>query len=891
MKPEALPLPLRALPAALAGVACRRPRLVALLLLALGLAAALHVARHFAIDTDVGKLFPADLPWRQTERALAEAFPQREDLVVVVVDGPTPDGAERATAALAAALEPQTDVFRSVRRPDAGPFFERSALLYLPPDALRQTTERLIEAQPLIGILAADPSLRGVAAALRRIVQGAEQAEGSLAGLAEPLAALATAAEASAAVRAGGGGGLRPLDWSALFAGSAAAPRAALRRFVLVHPRLDFAALSPGAAAGEAIRAAARRLGLAGEAGVRVRLTGPVALADEEFATVAEGAARNTLLAAALETTLLWLALRSARLILPVLATVLVGLAVTAAFGLLAFGSFNIISVAFAVLFIGLGDDQSVQFAVRYREERHALGALEPAVRAAGRGAGPAMALAALAIAAGFYALAPTDYRGVSELGVIAGTGMLLAWLLSLTLLPALVRLARPPGEPAPLGYRGLAPLDAWLRRRARGITAAAGALALACAAAAVPRLAFDFNPMHLRDPRTEAVATLRDLMRDPETTPNGLDMLAPDLSAAVALAARLEALPEVSQALTLRSFVPDRQDEKLALIADAATLIAPGLLPGEQPPVPPDEAEVVAALTGAAAALEAAAGSTDGGTRGARGGGGSVAIDDVMRRLAAAFRALAEGPPDGRARLEAALLPGLRTTLRQLAEALQAGPVGLEDLPPDLVRDWIAPDGRARVQVAPRDASDDNATLRRFAAAVQALAPAASGAPVSIQAASRTILHAFLGAGLIALVLVTALLALALRDLRLTAVALAPLVLAGLLTAATSALVGPALNLANIIALPLLFGIGVAFDVYYVAAWQAGRRELLGTGLTRAVLFSTLTTLGAFGTLALSSHPGTASMGVLLMLSLFYILAAVLLTLPAMLHALAGRG
>jgi predicted RND superfamily exporter protein len=172
----------------------------------------------------------------------------------------------------------------------------------------------------------------------------------------------------------------------------------------------------------------------------------------------------------------------------------------------------------------------------------------------------------------------------------------------------------------------------------------------------------------------------------------------------------------------------------------------------------------------------------------------------------------------------------------------------------------------------------------------VLAVAPQATGAPISIQASSATILRAFLQAGVIALVLVTALLLVALRSVLLTVLALAPLLLAGLLTLAVSALFGPALNLANIIALPLLFGVGVAFDVYYVAAWRAGLRDLLATGLTRAVLFSTLTTLGAFGTLALSSHPGTASMGVLLTISLACILGTVLLTLPAMLHLFARR-
>ena len=351
------------------------------------------------------------------------------------------------------------------------------------------------------------------------------------------------------------------------------------------------------------IRAEAARLGLRQEAGVRVRLTGSVALADEEFATIREGAELSTSLTLALEAVLLWVALRSLRLILPVLATVMAGLVLTGAFGLAVYGSFNVISVAFAVLVIGLGDDQSVQFAIRYREERHRLSALVPALVAAGRVAGPSMGLAALAIATGFCALAPTEYLGMAELGVIAGGGMLLAWLLSLTLLPALLRLARPPGEPEPVGYRFLAPVDSFLRGHARAVTACTALLALLCAAA-LPRLSFDFNPMHLRDPNTEAVSTLRDLARDPQTSPNTLNVLAPDLPAAVALAARLEALPEVAQALTLQALVPEDQPEKLELIADAAMLLGPTLSPMEVASLPTD-ADLVRALAQVAAALK----------------------------------------------------------------------------------------------------------------------------------------------------------------------------------------------------------------------------------------------------------------------------------------------
>jgi hopanoid biosynthesis associated RND transporter like protein HpnN len=624
-------------------------------------------------------------------------------------------------------------------------------------------------------------------------------------------------------------------------------------------------------------------LGLTAEHGVTVRLTGQVVMGDEEFATVAEGAVINTLLSLVLVAALLWLALHSLRLILPVLATLMLGLVITAAFGVLVVGPYNPLSIAFAVLFIGLGVDFGIQYAVRYREQRFLLERDPAANRAdpelerrialasAATVAGPGILLAAAAIAGGFLAFLPTAYRGVSELGAIAGFGMLAAGLLSLTVLPALIIWTEPPGEAAELGWPVLARLEDRLAARPRRNALLVGAVALACAAC-LPALPFDFNPLNLRDPRAESVATFRDLMKVPETTPNTLSVLAPSLAAAAPLVARLEALPEVAQVMTLASFVPAGQAAKLAMIEDAAALLAPGLTPDLVLP-PPDDATVSDALRQLARALDKAA------------QGGTVEAN-TTRRLAAALRRLGGGPTAPRRLFAEAVLPGLETTLSGLRDALSAREVTLADLPASLVAEWVAPDGRARIEAFPRDLDDSNAAMRRFAEAIQAVAPQATGPAISVQASAGTIRQAFILAGIIALALTLALLLAALRNLRLALLALAPLALAGLLTLATCALLGPALNLANIIALPLLFGIGVAFDIYYVTAWRGGERRLLPNALTRAVLFSALTTASAFGTLALSNHPGTASMGVLLAMSLLYTLVAVLVALPVLLHA-----
>jgi hypothetical protein len=399
----------------------------------------------------------------------------------------------------------------------------------------------------------------------------------------------------------------------------------------------------------------------------------------------------------------------------------------------------------------------------------------------------------------------------------------------------------------------------------AAGIVAA-GSLAL------LPLLQFDFNPLHLRSAKVESMATLLDLMHDPQTTANTLDVLTPSVSDAAALARRLEQLPEVHHALTLTSFVPEQQPEKLALIEDAALLLEPVLIPGQTRP-PPGDDETVRAMEHAAQGLEREAAAHPGSPLAA-----------VMARLGKALHTLAQGTAAQRERARAMLIPGLVTTLGQLRAAMQAGPVTLSTLPADLRRDWVAADGRARVEVFPKGDANDNQTLRRFVSAVREIAPEATGAPVSIQEWSRAIVRAFLEAGAWALLAITVLLAITLRRATDVLLTLAPLLLAGFATLGICAATGFRLNFENIIALPLLFGIGVAFNIYFVVAWRAGRRELLQSSLARAVIFSALTTGTAFGSLWLSRHPGTSSMGKLLALSLACTLVAALLFLPALL-------
>ena len=254
-----------------------------------------------------------------------------------------------------------------------------------------------------------------------------------------------------------------------------------------------------------------------------------------------------------------------------------------------------------------------------------------------------------------------------------------------------------------------------------------------------------------------------------------------------------------------------------------------------------------------------------------------------ACRRLAEAIDGLLKADKPLRDKTEAVFVVPLKVMLSQLGGLLQAKPVTIKTLPEDLQKDWTTPDGRVRVEVLPKGDPNDNETLRKFAAAVKTAAPAAIGGPVSILESGDTIVKAFIQAGLWALLSIAILLWIVLRRLGDVLLTLLPLILAGVVTLEICVLIGLPMNFANIIALPVLLGIGVAFKIYYVTAWRGGKTELLQSSLTRAIFYSAMTTATAFGSLWLSSHPGTSSMGKLLALSLVTTLAAAVLFQPAL--------
>jgi hopanoid biosynthesis associated RND transporter like protein HpnN len=827
----------------------------------LAVAAAWYAATHFKMTTDVNQLISSNIPWRQREAAFEKAFPQFE-LIVAVVQAPTPELVEAATGALVQRLSQQKELFRSIEQPKGGDFFAQNGLLFEPLDALTPQMNMLTQAQRLVQVLAGDPTLRGVIQVLQFGLLGVQGGEIKLDAMSWPMNLAADAVEK---VNAG-----QPANfsWHELVQGHAATSDDLLR-FVEIRATLNYSELEPGQRATDAIRQAAADLDFASKYHARLRLTGPVPMADEEFATIKENAALNATVTIAVVLFILWLALRWVRIIFAVFFCLIVGLSITAALGLIMVGTLNLISVYFAVLFVGLGVDFGLQFSVRYRAERHEVDDVRGALLEAARRAGGPLTLAAFATAAGFLSFLPTVYKGVSELGLIAGVGMLIAFGTSITLLPALLSLLKPPPEPAQLGYAVLAPVDNFLARHRVAILIVTGVVV----AGGLPLLywlQFDFNPINLRSPKSEAVATYLELKSDPDSGANDIQVLEPSLAVADQVAAKLRALPQVARAITLSSFIPDDQQQKLPLIQNAAKTLLPALNPTAPSP-PPTDAQNVSMINSTIDVLNKLAG-TDSGS-------GAVAA----RRLATAMAALAKADASVRQRAEAAFVQPLRTALDDLRNLFKAQEVTRANLPPSLARQWVTEDGQARIDVAPKGDSNDNATLRAFAAAVQSVAPTAIEGPISILEARRAIVSAFMEAGACALLSIGILLWITLRRFSDVLLTLVPLLLAGVVTLEICVLVDLPLNFANIIALPLLLGVGVAFKIYYIMAWREGQTNLLQSVLTRAVSFSALTTATAFGSLWFSSHPGTSSMGKLLAISLLTTMAAAALFQPVL--------
>jgi len=830
----------------------------------------IYTVNHFRIDTELTDMISEKLPYRQLERKFQSAFPQFKETIVVVIDGDTPEIARFQTERLAERLRKETGLFKGVYAPGGGEFFKRNGLLYLSVNDLEALSENLASAQPLLGLISKDLTLRGLFSVVERIVsQGDLEQKTKLVPFFDGLT---QALEGSVLNRP------KPLSWQELILGKEAAAEAS-RQFIILDPILEYATLSGGEAGIKAIYRIRDELGLHEASGVKVRLTGDVVLNYENLIAVNKGMGITTLISFLLVAVAVMIGLGSGRLVFSGLLTLLLGFIWTLGFAIFFVGRLNLISVAFGVLFIGLGIDYAIQYCIRYRELiASGLGHHDAIVETA-KGLGVSLLVCTVAAAIGFYSFLPTPYTGVSELGLIAGTGMLLNLFATLTVLPALLTLL-PLRKARVKEFTPHSPLYLVPYKYAKTIVV--GAIVIGIGAAFfLPRLYFDYNPLNLYDPDSEAVLTIKELFKNEMTCPWTISILTGNAKEAEEMVGRLKGLKEVKEAITLTSFVPEDQSRKLALLSDIA-LFMPFDLEALKTEKLSYEKKV-ASLENLEETLQKSFSKTP------KEDGGYVAS---LGRLHHSLRDLKkvlnrhEGGEETLDKLERSVFSNLPGLFHELKTSLQAHAVKDSDLPGDLRSRYVTPNGQYRVEVFPRENILNPDALKRFVGAVTALAPDSTDTPVTICEAGNAVVHSFLLATLYAFLAITLFMLVELESVSDTVLVLLPLVLSLLMTGAASVILNIPFNFANVIVIPLLLGAGVEV-VYFIHRFRTDpppSGNMLETSTARALFFSALTTILSFSTLSFSPHRGMASMGKLLTLCIGFYMVATFIFLPAML-------
>lgn len=861
--------------------AFRRPFWVILTVLIMAGVSISYTLSHLKINTYPGNMLSDSLPWRQDKLALEKAFPDFRDSLVLVIDAPSSGQAYQAAEALARVLESDREHFEWVFYPPREPYFRKASLLYLDLPDLDSRIEQLSKAQPFLADLSRDPDLEG---AFRLLGRALRQDQVNDLGLSPLFDALSDTLENALA------GKHQPLSWDEVMSGRLEAQDH--RVLLEVMPRLEFSSLAPGREMLEIIRLAGKDLDLERQ-GIRLRITGAVALSIDELQSASIGAQMASLGSFVGVALVMLLGLRSLWLVMAVQLGLVLGLVFTASFAAVALGELNLISVAFSVMYIGIGADYGIYLCLRYRELCGHYPDPHQALKRAVRHVGGSLEIGTLTTAIGFFCFMPTSYRGVAELGIISGVGMFISLAVTLLVLPAILGLIRPKtsrGGPTymngPIGF-GISRVLMFPMRHARfvlGMSLLLGALGVI----ALGYSRFDLNPLNLQDPHRESVVTFQELLKEGKHSPWSLSILAPDDQAAMSLKAALQALSEVEKVRVLQDFLPKEQEAKLELV-DGLTVLYGGSLgaPREERVLPPNDVGTLREFLGDLSGFLARNPGNQDSLAGSR---LQLALAGIVYHLGTLTDAPRKLFLD---QLSGDLTQGLRWALERLSDAMKAGPVTIEDLPSDLVSRWKNAQGILRVEVQPREDLADQRALEQFVNAVRSVAVHATGVPVLFLESSRAVVKAFLEAFGYAIFAISLVLMFSLPRKRDVWLVLVPLLLSSILTGAIMVLFKIPFNFANIIALPLVFGMGVDNCIHMVHRYRTDPPRhgvLLNTSTALAVLLSAMTNVSGFGNLAVSPHQGMASMGLMLSIGILSTLVSTMMVLPALLHVLERR-
>ncbi|MEJ0022077.1 MAG: hypothetical protein WDN76_00505 [Alphaproteobacteria bacterium] len=826
------------LPARIALTCGTRPGLVCVAAFACAAVNFAWIAHTYKLDPDTDALLASTND--ESSARFKRAFPNFGDDLTLTVTGATPEIAEDVAADLTRRLQRRTDVFTSVARANGGPFFDETRWLYLTVPELRASLSDIVIARPMLNSLATDPNLRGFLAGLSLLASNAESDSP------QRIQFNRWADDTRRVINQNAPS--TQLSWGSLLGVESGRSSEVITLF----PRAD-AMLDPPLLA---ISKAKTDLGFEDSDSVALSLTG-ASVATRQALNMALSLSRPLAFLTLILLATSLIATRSLRSVAATSLTAAMGAIFTVAAALLLFGSLNLISLAVAPIYFGF----AFAFCIRVFMQSSSVDRFQSSIS---REQGDEIAPIAAIIASGFLSLYFVPFRGVAEFGVQMALGVTIAFALAVTVFPALLAILHAPKinqYPMLLARRSF---RSALQNRSGAVLLAAAGISI-CAAIAVSSLVFDFNPARLRDPLPLETST----RHQPTAETYSINAVAKTLNEAALLSTRLAALPNVSVARTVTSFLPEDQDQKLAIISEVRSTL--GVVPAPSAnTAPPSDEDVIAALKRTAAHLRAI-----------------YRAPAPGAMLANEMEQLAYSSSQTRARVSDALLGGLPTARSRMDAALRARAIDIDDLPPELARQWLSPEGLARIEILPTHPLSDANEMRQFVDGVGKIAPAIAGRAVTSAHSSRTIIDALALAILLTVVAVIAILLLMSGGASTAILALLPALFAGLVTLASFACLQWHIDLQNMIALPTMLALGVALNIETVRTWRHTPNGV-APPLSYAAYFSTACIAAPFIALGLSLHPGTASMGAAITMSLAWILVTSLVVTPAMLSRFA---
>lgn len=830
-------------------------------------------ATKLKVDTDPGLMISNSLDFRQKYKQFSITFPAVENNFLFIVESDDPEESRKGAERVEKALLARPDLFHHVVAPGVGAFFDDYGILYADTQDVKKIADQIKESAPTFNALADQPNMAGLSGVLNEIT-AYTQAGRAPEGVDVFLNAIASTVDGETS------GQPVPLDWSGL-GGTDDGPTLTEKRwFVLSQPILDFSEIESAARPMAEARKLMADPAITADGKVTVELTGEAALNAEEFEAVTKGVAIAGIISFTLVTVIVFFGLPAIVLIVPALSLIILGFLINAGFATLSVGYLNMISVAFAVLFIGLGCDYAVHVILRFAEHRAKGESGSDAAVSAVRKTGPALALCTVTTAFAFLAFTPTDFVGMAQLGIIAAGGLVIAFVASITLVPAILTLL--PGKQEKFA-RNMASLNSVNGKTASGTSWLRSIATLLILGFAVVSLftfsdaRFDGDPINLKDPAAPTVKAFMKILDDQPGEIYAGQVLVEPGQPAREMIAKLNALPQVKKVHAISDFLPEDQVAKLAELNPLRDVMPRVVNSGSNIG---DEVRrrMIASIS---RNMKALSGVED----------APAALKASAKRLQDAIAAFdvknKDDDSEATAKLERQLFVGLPDMLADINRLATTNTVSVDALQTTLRERFVAMDGRWRLEVVPAKNMRDSGNLEEFVTALQSVDPDVSGSPVDITGSADAVARAMIMATLAALVMVVLLAWPAFQRVRYVLLVLSPLVLAACLMVGYTVMLDSPFNFANVIVLPLLLGLGVDSSIHYVmrAREETVATDVTGTSTPRAVLISALTTIGSFGTLWLSGHRGMSSMGEMLTIAIMVTLICTLVVLPQLMH------